>query len=310
MNLLQYFEDKGIAVSLTGNNVGKNFVGIRCIYPECTDTSNHLGVHKQKLFHSCLKCGNKGNIFKMISMIEGCSYNEAKEIVKSYGGTVYFAQEERPLLERALVLPKSCRTLTRGKFPKAIYNYLMGRRFDPFKIAFRYGLMTGGTTGFFKNRLVVPFFMNNEIVSALGSDIFGSSKIKYKNLPNEPDENGICGRYSVKDLVYNIDSANSIAVVVEGVTDVWRLGDGAMAVAGVGFTSSQIEAIIARGFEKVFILFDSEPLAQARAEVLATELLMLGQNVEILNLNEGDPADLSQRDADEIMLELMGERNG
>ena len=307
MRITDYLKDKGIRIIQSGKNVGKNFIGINCIFPDCADRSNHLGIHKTKFYFKCLKCGKKGSLKKLVATIEKCSFQQAKEIIKSYGGVTYIEEEEKSY---ELCLPDKCRPITRNKFPRAIYEYLKNRRFDPYMLAEKYGLLFGGNSGYFKNRLVVPIIKNREVVCATGIDIFMSKNgIKYKHLPNEPDNNGVCAGTSAKDLLYNIDNVGKIMVVTEGIMDVWRLGDGAVATMGTAYTSRQVQLILLTDTEKTFLLFDSGIDAQRRAKELEEELSIQGKNVERLVLTTGDPDDMTQIEADDLMIEILKEHS-
>lgn len=80
---------------------------------------------------------------------------------------------------------------------------------------------------------------------------------------------------------FTIDkAAGDSCIVVEGVTDVWRLGPGAVATFGIKFRPAQV-AMLARHFKTIHVLFDPEPAAQAQARKLATDISRLGCAVKI-----------------------------
>ncbi len=87
-------------------------------------------------------------------------------------------------------------------------------------------------------------------------------------------------------------------IVVEGVTDVWRLGKGkAVATFGINFTQRQLNILVKRKFKKIGILFDNGQQAQEQADELK-ESLNCFNNIEAvkLKLPKGkDPAKLSKK---------------
>jgi hypothetical protein len=91
-------------------------------------------------------------------------------------------------------------------------------------------------------------------------------------------------------------------VFVEGATDVWRLGVGAVAVLGIDWKKEQVA--ILKNFSRRFVMFDPEPLAQKRAEKLAESLSLYGGETEVITGLKCDPGDLPQDEADQIMKEL------
>jgi DNA primase len=97
-------------------------------------------------------------------------------------------------------------------------------------------------------------------------------------------------------------------VVVEGVTDVCRLGPGAVCTFGIKYKKEQVNLLST--FKNVFVMFDSnEQEAQNKAEDLAHDLNSCVDHVELITLEEAaDPGDLDQKTADKIMKELIGGR--
>jgi hypothetical protein len=62
-------------------------------------------------------------------------------------------------------------------------------------------------------------------------------------------------------------------------------------------------------YKKVFVSFDNEPAAQAKARKLAEDLDSLGMDVEVVNICEdygkNDPGELTVREVKEIKRELF-----
>jgi DNA primase len=99
---------------------------------------------------------------------------------------------------------------------------------------------------------------------------------------------------NLKDYLYGYDSCvGDSVVVVEGITDVWRLGMG-VAVATLGTQTTLAQISLLRKFKKVIILFDRGEDAQKEADKIKQTLLVLGVSVVNEHLPEGveDPADM------------------
>jgi hypothetical protein len=94
------------------------------------------------------------------------------------------------------------------------------------------------------------------------------------------------------------------ALVLEGVTDVWRMGDGAVATMGDKWTSKQLHLL--KNLKRCFILFDAEEEAQENADKLGHNLSITVPDVHVLGLEYGDPADISPDDAKSIRKEIFG----
>jgi DNA primase len=96
-----------------------------------------------------------------------------------------------------------------------------------------------------------------------------------------------------KHILYNLDTVKSSMIIVEGIFDVWRIGDGAVASFGITYTLEQIILITLIKPSRVFIMFDSEPQAQRNAEKLGSALSSLGMKTEVITPSHGDPCDLT-----------------
>jgi DNA primase len=151
--------------------------------------------------------------------------------------------------------------------------------------------------GPYKFRIIIPILQRGKLASFQGRDYTGRSDLRYKTCEKEKEV--VCHKH----LLYNADAIpGEDVVVVEGVTDVWRLGPGSVATFGTGFTQEQV--MILAGYRRVFLLYDGEEAATRRADKLAHAISGLGAEVELVTLDGGDPAEMSQDDADYMMLEL------
>jgi len=152
-------------------------------------------------------------------------------------------------------------------------------------------LMGTDSVGEYSHRIIIPILYKNKIVSYQARDITGKAELKYKACKKE---NEIMQH---KHICYGIDKIkDGVAIIVEGVTDVWRIGAGAIAMFGTSFTMQQVNFLV-KNLSRVHILFDfGEKQAQEKAKKLGT-LLCPFMDVEILQIQGmlGDPCEnLSQ----------------
>ena len=174
-------------------------------------------------------------------------------------------------------------------------NYLASRNFDPKELEKTWKLYGTGPIGPYKFRIIAPIFYGGRMVSYQGRDITGKSKIKYKACSKSME------LVNHKRILYGLDFVNDVAIIVEGIADVWRLGKGAVATFGIEFTQPQV-AILSK-LRKCFIMFDAEEIAQKKAKELAESIVSLNPNVkvEIIKLSGvKDPAELTEKEAREI----------
>jgi DNA primase len=176
-------------------------------------------------------------------------------------------------------------------------RYCEARGFDPDYLAEVWKVCATGPIGDYKFRLIAPIYHGDELVSYQGRDVTGKSDLRYKACPKEREV------MDHHDTLYGLHLIRrDVCLVVEGITDAWRLGPGACATFGIKFRPPQV-ALLTR-MKRVFVLYDSEVQAQAQARQLGANLAALGVDVELLTLSDGDPAEMSQGEANTLMREL------
>lgn len=295
-----YLRDRGIRVWTEGKNVrGNGWINICC--PLCQDHSNH-GQFAPPGWdgppYTCWIC--KGHSLQAVIMaLERIDYLEACRRVRQYQtvGTSVMVRRPRPRPSGRLSLPKGA-----GPMGRTHREYLRGRGFDPEDLEARYGLLGTGPVGDLPHRLVIPIIFRTQMVSWQSRDITGRAELRY--ISASPALEVV----KHKEVVYNIDNCRGQAIiVVEGLTDVWRLGDNTGATFGTGFTRAQINLLAC--YRRVFTVYDSETQAQNDAQGLCR--ILSGMGVETVNilLDSGDPGDMSQDDADRLKRDLLGEQS-
>jgi len=292
---IKYLESKEIEYHTRGKNVTRGWTNINCPFPQCDDPSWHCGISPQKLFN-CYICSEKGDVVKLVKQIENCSWYQAKNIIEQFSEdlTVDLKKEDIRYSSKIdhLNLPKISLSL-----PCLIHkNYLIKRNFDPDYLTKKYKLRFCYNIGEWKFRIIIPFYFDNKLITWSGLDVSGKAEIKYKHLSNEKSI------VPIKKTLYNIDSISEgdSIIIVEGITDVWRLGEPAIATMGIQYTQEQVEMILNKKPSKVIVLFDSEDKAIKQAERLANQLSLFISDVNVIELDEGDPCDLSEQKIIEI----------
>jgi len=291
-DVIAYFEDRGIEYTFEGKNIssGGAWVGINC--PHCGDSNFHGAVNLHNKAYSCFRCTPTNNsILNLIATIENCSERRAWGITRKYQNLDCLFEKEQELIRTSKIeIPSG----VSKNFSQSHIDYLTSRRLDPNSLIKKYDLYCGGLTGDFKFRIVAPIYHNYTMVTLVGRDITGKAKQPYKALPAERSVN------STKEVLYNIDTVKDTAVIVEGIFDVWRIGDSAVATMGTKYTHQQLRLL--RGVERVFIMFDAD--ATKEAHKMAASLYGIANHIEVLELTEGDPCDLNEEDVTHLRKEL------
>lgn len=245
-------------------------------------------------------------MFSILLRLLRKSAPEISKILSQYGAASHSSpkQIEEPRINLyPLKYPQPCIQMNRiGKL------YLRKRGFDPDQLETDWDLKQTGPVSFldsivYSNRILIPIYWGGEVVSFQSRDITGQSDRKYMACPMKRET------LHHKDIVYKSPTAQKEEVpliVVEGVTDVWRLGICAVATFGTSFKMEQV--IELAGLRDDFIvMFDNERQAQEQAAKLAVKLRSLGKRVRIETVST-DPGDMEQEEANQLVSKLLSKR--
>lgn len=296
MDFLQLCHDYGLPVAPHGHK-HERAGWVNTVCPFCVGHSGyHLGyeIHGQYGF-VCFRCGGHGIISTLTKLLNITS-SEARNLISDYGGLPRNGQKTTRKIwkyETDVKWPMGTHKLDRhGR------NYLRKRNFDPSLIESLYGVRQTGPVGFHRHRLVIPIIYHGHMVSWTCRAIHGS-EIRYITC-NEKDE-----AIPSKDILYNYDNliGRNRIVVVEGCTDVWRLGHGAVATFGTKVTASQ--AKILTRFNRIFLYQDLDEAGTIAWRKVSGLLRAAGCEVITIKPREyEDPSEMSDVEAQYLMRNL------
>ena len=264
----------------------------KCCY--CSDTSQHLGINVSSGAVKCWRCGKHYSL-ETLHKLSYRSKSEIIEILKRY-------REDAPRIPK---LQKSSYKPLSFKYSPDLKPidkaFLRQRNFSPRIIQDHYDIRASSHMGNMHHRLIIPVYFNNQLVAYQGRDVTGKAKMRY--LSSDAD---VVGGIDIKRTLYSYDKASIYdrVLVVEGPTDVWRLGSGAVSTYGSQFSADQI-VLIAR-FTTRFIMYDNEPEAQEMAQILCDELSVFNGHTERITWEDAykDGGELPDEDSEYIMKEL------
>jgi DNA primase len=299
-NVEQFLKDYHINYWTEGKNVSPGFINTQCIH--CEDSSNHLGWNLSKEYLNCWKCGQHSLDYTISKLLQ-ISKGRAQDIIFEYQDTTVLRSKlnKKEAQATSIKLPG----VTLSKFHK---QYLKNRNYNPDYIIEKYKVLGTGPNEKFKGiekeydfglRIIIPIFHKNQLVSFQGRDITNKQKLRYKGCSIQDSV------INYKHTLYNMDNCKGNKIcVLEGITDVWRMGDGFVATYGTSLTQTQIRLL--SDYKDIIFLFDSEDLeAQEKAKKYSYQLSSMGRNVEIIDLeNDSDPGDLSEKEVNYIRKEL------
>lgn len=299
-NGFKFLKDYHIPYRTEGENCQEGWVNLNC--PSCPqgDDNFHLGFNTEGSYFHCWREGGI-NTINLIRKLIHVSYNQAKEIELNYRGTTSILQtlNKKKKATKSKIIPPGSPLKNPHK------RYLKKRKFDPEYLEEKYGLLGTGpgeewNKKSYELRIIIPIIgYNNKVISFQGRDITNKQHLKYKAAPVE------LSVIDPKQTFYNLNNClGDTIILVEGVFDVFRLGDNFAATFGTALTDGQLKSL--KPYEKIYWLFDPETEAQSKAEKGAYKMASLGKTVELIELEDRgrDPAELTHREARYLRREL------
>ena len=294
-NFKQFCDDFGVAITTEGKHSRYGWFQINCPFCDHGQNSFHMGYNISRGNVSCWKCGSH-SLFETVGYLANADRKQLSHIFKKYQGEKNYV----PFIEKQYDWNKKF-SLPQGSVPELTplyHRYLESRDFNSNEILRKWRVQSAPLYGNYGYRLIIPVYLNRKMVCYTARDITDHSKLRYKNCDNKE------AILPIKECIYGIDHARDKIVIVEGPTDVWRLGYGAVATFGTAYTTSQIKLL--KNFKTRYIMFDpSDKNAMKQADKMASELSAFSGRTEIIKFKGyEDPGDLPQKEADSLMREL------
>ena len=297
MDIIQFFQDFNINYLTEGHkHCRPGWINTAC--PFCTGNPGyHLGVTKDGSHFYCWRCGWHPTI-PTLAKLASISESKVKAITSQYIGFSTVPDDKILIGNKTHKLPGCISPL----LPKH-ERYLAKRNFDPKKIEKEWDILGTGPISLldgidYGNRILAPIFWDRKQVTFQARDISNTHHLKYMACPKERE------LIHHKHIVYGKQGKwGSTAIVVEGITDVWRIGPLAVATFGIEFTLQQIR-ILSKAFSRIFIMFDDDPQAKIQAKKLMAELQFRG--VEVINIDIcGDPGGMTDVEIQQLLKNIL-----
>ena len=297
MNITQLYTDYNIPFITEGVNCAPGWINVHCCW--CDDPSEHLGYDLDTDHYNCWRCGGHA-VIPTIARLLNVTQAEARSIIQSYGQiTISRAQTPKVRIRaKAFHLPSGVvPLLERHK------QYLRNRKFDPNLLERVWNLQSTGPISKldeldYRNRIIIPFYWNGEMVTFDSRCTNNRDRQRYKACP--------AGRELMahKSILYGKQECwKDTGIIVEGPTDVWRLGVNSAATSGIEYTPAQVW-VITQFFKRAFVVFDNEPLAQEQAKKLVADLKYRGVDAYRTTV-EDDPGSMLQEEANHFVKQLI-----
>ena len=286
MDLIELLNRYNVPNTTEHHHATAGHVQVHC--PFCDDRNYHLGLRLDGQVGNCWRCGGHNGIAALAKLLR-LPYREIEQLLSPMPKP---ETRKRKQIDDDYILPVHLPSGT-GLMQIRHKRYLTDRGFDPDTLEADYGLLGTGPLGPCKYRIILPIVRRGITISYTGRDITGRASARYKTCPASDET------FPAKSWLYDLDRCDGAKriLVVEGPTDAWRMGKGAVATFGIAWTWAQAE-LLSR-FPTVFVMFDPEERADAQAEKLIEALSMLGVETEIISFPDGanDPGSLPDDEA-------------
>jgi len=239
--------------------------------PFCSPGWKHwrMGYRISGHYVNCWTCG-RHQLAETFALLADIPIGKARQLLRSISSE----RVERVDVRGKLQLPKNV-----GALKKPHKKYLSGRGFNPKQLRKLWGIGGIGVSSELAWRIFVPITLDGQTVSWTTRSITEHGRWRSAKAEQEAVDH--------KTLLYGEEYCRNSILVVEGPSDVWRVGPGAVATFGTGFTRAQVNRMVQ--YYNRTICFDNSPDAQKKAiELLEMLALFPGSNHNVI-IESPDP---------------------
>lgn len=297
-DVVAFLDEYDINYKRSGKNIGTMWIGLEeC--PFCGVGGGHFGINLQSKSAHCWGCGERALAVKWVQQLLEVSYRDALIVIQKFLSDDIILDIRETGTET--LIPTDLKPIGDNAI-----DYLLSRKFDPDQIVKKFRIQECGTTSVlklkeqksdFRWRVFIPIYMRRKLVSYTARDYTGKREPRYRHPFLEACE------IPASSTIYNMDTVKDKCIIVEGPTDVWRMGDGCISLQGIEYTKEQLRYLSEMKLKKAVIMFDSGKEEQATK--LARDLSIFVSKVQVAYLPSGDPGELSDSEAVKIKYELL-----
>lgn len=281
--ILDILRDKRIPYREHGSHRHSTSGWVQVDCPWCGKDSGgyHLGINAEGGYANCWRCGSKRMGDVLVELLH-VPLGQALYLLACVSKVPDTPSKPRGAPGR-LRLPSGL-----GPLSEPHIRYLRERRFDPDHIAQLWGVQAIGVGGRLSWRIWIPVHWRGEVISWTTRSIGSGREKERKYITAGANERTL----DAKQVLYGFDYVRHAVIVCEGPFDVWRIGPGAVALMGLGWSEAQLDLI--SNVPTRVICFDNEPSAQLRADNLSNALQRFEGRTVKAELEASDPAEASE----------------
>ncbi len=285
-NFEDVLEDNSISYRRAGehHHARTGWVNFDCPYCGKDTEKFHMGYSSERRLLNCWKCGRK-DLVDVLSLLLNVSIQTAIGISKEITGKIQYLKKAHTGKYRPPDRINELASVHRG--------YLRRRKFDPVEITRLWNVRgIGLSNARFSWRLFIPYILDDQNVNWTTRSVNHVSPNKYVSA--SANECSI----PRTELLYGEDYVRNAILAVEGPTDVWRIGPGAVATSGLSYSSAQVEKLAKYPIRGV--CFDNSIDAQNRASELCDALSVFPGTTYRICLIADDPGSADKQEIKEL----------
>jgi 5S rRNA maturation endonuclease (ribonuclease M5) len=191
-------------------------------------------------------------------------YNELKQRI--YGlhrpsGVIIATDTKKLVAPAAVELPGLTVKLSELEIDHVANKYLLERGFDPYYLADVYGVgycYSSNNYPMATGRIIAPFYKEGQLIGWQGRYV--GEAATWKTIPKYYTMPGGWINHTLYDMDTAKNQSPNMVFVCEGITDVWRLGVGAVALCGKTVKGTQEQLL--SNWETIILLLDSDALKE------------------------------------------------
>jgi len=273
MNFTEILTEYNISISPEGHHHAREgWVQFDC--PLCGKGTHgyHMGYNISFGYVNCWRCGHH-SLLKVVMEITGLSLDKCRKLLSQIPARRVRIQEKP---RGKLVIPSGVNFLNHAHL-----KYLIKRNYKPLDLEKLWDIQGIGLSSRLAWRIFIPIYYHGEMVSWTTRSIADCSKVT-RYISASPEEESI----NHKHLLYGEDFVRDTIIICEGPFDVWRIGCGAVATLGTGYSKKQVIKMTI--FKNRYVCFDNEKEAQQRAKKLCNTLSLYPGDTSNIQLSSKD----------------------
>jgi hypothetical protein len=289
MTFIELMDRYGVPYKTSGHHhctVG--WVSMDC--PDCSPNWQHmrLGYNLQFGYFNCWACGPKRTYDTFRNLLP--QEVDVKALMAELSCSSFQEVKEVP---RGIYLPPKGLT----KLMPQHRNYLEKRGFDPDELEKTWDIKGIGLVAAYQWRVFIPIYHKREPVSWTTRSL--SDEVKTKYLSASPQQEKVDNH----SILYGEDFCTNAVVITEGPFDAWKIGPGAVATLGLGYSLRQL-ARMAK-FSVRAVCLDNDRAGRRRSKDLVDILSCLPGTTYAITLDSKDAGSATPREIARIRSRVL-----